>query len=107
MFSFPNSLPKLCDKARNANFPAAKELVVLFPRMDAVAPVKMSVPLAPFSSRSFSLKANIASRENAKEALMLTVLDSSMSASVRSRNGFQVPDEALNTATRIEYSGAG
>ena len=39
----PNSLPKLCDSARNAVLPVANEDVSAEPRIDAVAPVKMSV----------------------------------------------------------------
>ncbi|KZP10326.1 hypothetical protein FIBSPDRAFT_219473 [Athelia psychrophila] len=32
MFSFPNSFARLCDGARRPNLPAAKALVVVFPR---------------------------------------------------------------------------
>jgi len=88
MFSFPNSLAKLCDKARLPNLPAANALVVLIPRIDAVAPVKINDPLAPFSPISFFKKVVIASRENAKAALMLTSTLCSISSSVVSKKDF-------------------
>lgn len=39
----PNSLPKLCESARSAFFPVAKEDVKADPRIEAVAPVKRRV----------------------------------------------------------------
>ena len=95
MFSFPNSFARLWLSALRPNLPAANALVVTFPRMAAVAPVKRSVPLLPRSSSSFCLNARMAPRENAKAAVTLVCRDSLTSLSVTSRNDFQTPVPAL------------
>ena len=87
MLCEPNSLFKLWLRARNPNFPAENALVVTFPLLDAVAPVKSSVPLLPFSSSSFSLNSIIADREKANAARTFVSRERATSASVKERNG--------------------
>ncbi len=102
MFSFPNSFARLWLSALRPNLPAANALVVTFPRIAAVAPVKSSVPLLPRSSSSFCLNARTAPRENAKAAVTLVWRDVSMSLSVTSRKGLKTPVPAFQSATRSE-----
>lgn len=98
MFSFPNSLFRLCESERSANLAAENAAVVVLPRVDAVAPVKRSVPRFPLPSLSsmvWSLNAVIASRENAKAALTFVSVTLSTSSSVICKKGFHMPKPAL------------
>lgn len=105
MFSFPNSLFKLCDKARRPNLPAAKALVVVLPLKDAVAPVNIKLPRLPSSLSSLPLNAVMARRENVKAARIFVSSASATSSSVICKNGFQTPCPAFHTATRRVESG--
>lgn len=108
IFSFPNSLAKLWERALTPNLPAAKALVSTFPLMLAVAPVKRSVPLLPLgSSISFSLNAWIAPRAKEKAPATLVCREVWISSGVSSRKGFHTKPAVLKSATRITYSGFG
>jgi hypothetical protein len=101
MFSFPNSLFKLCESERSANLAAENAAVVVLPRKDAVAPVKRSVPRFPGPLPSLSSiiawpwNVVIASRENAKAALTFESIALSTSSSVICKKGFHMPNPAL------------
>ena len=107
MFSFPNSLFRLCESERSANLAAENTAVVVLPRKDAVAPVKRSVPRLPPRSSSIvcAWNALTTSRANAKAALMFVSATLSTSSSVICRKGFHTAKPALKSATRTSAFG--
>ena len=100
MLSLPNSLFKLCDNDLSPNFPTENALVVVFPLVDAVAPVNNSTPLLPCSFKSFFLNAVIARREKMNGARTFALRDASNSSSVTERKGFHTPYPAFHRAAR-------
>jgi len=124
MSFWPNSLARLCESARRPCLPAEKAAVVLFPRIEAVAPVKMRVPFFWLSNNlTKSTKINISSYPNKSRcthdksfiAKILSLANANaavtfvsnvvlISSSVISKNGFQTPAPAFHTLARMSES---